>query len=68
MKKFHHNKSFQTDAVQIHVDPPLISLIKSKLDLKTKRDDVNIKLRRNPRPEKMDMYELKMDLFDNSDP
>ena len=68
MKKFHHNKSFQTDAVQIHVDPPLISLIKSKLDLKTKRDDVNIKLRRNPTPEKMDIYELKMDLFDNSDP
>ena len=43
----------------------MIPLIKSNIDLKMERDYVKIKLRRNPDSEKLDMYELKMDLFEN---
>ena len=67
MKNIFQKKSWHTGAVQIHVYPPPIPLIKSKFDLKTEIDYVKIKLRRNPRSEKLEMYELKMPLFDNGD-
>ena len=58
MKNFYHKKSWRTDLVQIHIEPHLISLIKSKLDLKMERDYVKIKLRRNPMSEKLDIFEF----------
>ena len=63
-----HKNIWYTGSVQTHVDPPLITLIKSKLDLKMERDYAKIKLRRNTSSEKSDMYEFKMDLFDNGEP
>ena len=50
---------------KIHVEPPLIPIIKSKLDFKKENDYAKIKFRRSPTPEKLDMYEIKMDLFNN---
>ena len=40
---------------------------KSKNYMKAERDCVKIKLRRDPTSEKSDLYEFKMDLFDNGD-
>ena len=51
----------------MHVDPPPMPLIKSKNDEKPDKYFVNIKLRRYPTPEKSDLYELKMSLFDKGD-
>ena len=65
MKSVSHNKSWCADAEQIHVEPPTKPPIKSKIYFKKERDYVKIKLRRNPTSEKLDMYEFKMDLFEN---
>ena len=43
-------KILHTGAVQIYFDPPLITFIKSKIDLKMERNDGKVKLRRNPIP------------------
>ena len=68
MKKFSHKKIWHNGAVQIHVDPPPIILIKTKNDAKLKNDGVKKKLFRNPTSEKSDLYEFKMALFYKSDP
>ena len=52
----------------MHVDPPPIKLIKSKNDTILDKYGVKIKLRRDPMTEKLDLYELKMALFDNGNP
>ena len=52
----------------MHVDPPLITPIKSKNITKLDKYSVKIKLRRDPMTEKLDLYEFKMALFDNGDP
>ena len=65
MKKVSHNKKLNTKTVQVHVDPPLITLIKVKNDEKLDKYFVKIILRRYPTPEKSDLYEFKMSLFDN---
>ena len=41
---------------------------KSKLDTKSEKYYVNLKLRRNPTSEKFDMYEFRMALCNNGDP
>ena len=43
------------------------SFNKSKNDTKVEKYCVEIKLRRDPTSEKSDLYEFKMDLFDNGD-
>ena len=65
MKSVSHNKSWCSDTEQIHVDPPPIHLIKSKLDLKIEIYYSKIKLCINTRLKKKDRCELKMALFEN---
>ena len=45
----------------------MIPLIKSNNNAKLEKDCVKIKLGRDPMSEKLDLYELKMALFDNGD-
>ena len=61
-------KIWKAVAVKLHVRPPPSPLIKIKIDQKTVRYLVEIKLHRNPMSLKLDMYEFKMVLFDNGDP
>ena len=63
-----HKKSWHTGAVQINVEPPPITLSKSKFDLKRETEYVKIKFRINYTSEKLDMYKLKLDLFENGKP
>ena len=68
MKNVPHNKNWNAGSVQVHVGPPPIAPIKSKNDNKSDKYFVMIKLRRDPTSEKLDLYEFKMDLFDNGKP
>ena len=55
-------------AVEIHVNPPFIHLIKGKNETKPDKDCVKIELYRNLTSENSYLYDFKMDLFDNGDP
>ena len=55
-------------AAQVHVDPPPIPPIKSKINEKPNRDFGKIELRRDSMSENLDLYELKMALYDNGKP
>ena len=50
---------------QVHVEPPMIPLIKGRYDGKWDKDFVALKLRRDPTSSTSDLYEFKMSLFDN---
>ena len=65
MRNILNNKSWCIGVLQINVDPPPITLIKSKSDIKAKNDCVKMKLRRDLTSETLDLYEFKMSLFDN---
>ena len=65
MYKVYHKKIWSTGAVKIHVDPPPTPLIKSKIGFNIERYYAKIKHRIHFTSEKLDMYELKMALFDN---
>ena len=67
MKKISHKNICHNGSVQIHVDPPPITLIKSNLDLKMERDYMKTKLHRSPMSEKLDRYKFQMALFDNGE-
>ena len=54
--------------VQVDVEPPLTSLIKSNRNDNTDTDFVKLKLFRDPTSYKSDLYELKMALFNNGYP
>ena len=54
-----HKKRWNTGTVQVHAEPPPIPLIKIKNGDKSDKDFVKIKLRRDPKSEKSDLYELK---------
>ena len=68
MKNVSRKKKCNVGTVQVHVDPPLIPLIKSRNNYKWDKYFVKIKLRRHITSENSDFYELKTDLFDNGDP
>ena len=68
MNKVSHKNKWNSVTVQVHVEPPLIQLIKSKNDEKLNEYSVKIKLRRYTRSENSELYEFKMTLFDNSEP
>ena len=51
--------------MQEHVEPPPIPLIKKKYYVKSDKDIVKLKLRRDPTPSMSDLYGFKMSLFDN---
>ena len=68
MSEVSHKKKWNSVTVKVHVDPLPIPLIKSKNNEKYGRDSVNIKLCKDPRSEKLYLYELKIALFDNVNP
>ena len=63
-----HRKCWIQGAVKIHLDPPVIPLIKSKNDAKPDKDCVEIKMCRDLTSEKLDLYKFKIALFENSEP
>ena len=63
-----NKKNWNRGTIQVHVDPPLIPLIKSKNYEKPDKARVKIKLLRDPTSQKSDPHELKMALFDNGEP
>ena len=63
-----HNKNRNWRAVQVHVEPPPIPLIESKIGEKLYKDCVEIKLHRDIMSETSDIYELNMSLFDDGKP
>ena len=65
VKKSLHKKSWMSEAVKIHVEPPHIPLIKINIDTKSEKYYVATKLRRNPMPKASDMHEFKFFLFEN---
>ena len=67
MKNVSHKNNWNQGAVQLHVEPPPIPLIKSKIDTQSDKYFVKIKLRRGPTSEKSGLYDLKMTFFDNGD-
>ena len=58
MKDVSHQKIFLTGPLKVHVEPPLIPLIKIKNDTKAEEYCVNIKLNRYPTLEKSDLYDF----------
>ena len=68
MKNVLHKKKYNVGTEQVHVDPPLIPLLKRKNYEKPDKDCVKIKLRRYPTSQKSELYEFKIVLFYNSDP
>ena len=58
MRNISHKNILHTGALQIRIDIPLITLIKSKLDFKTESDYLKNKLCRNHTSEKSDMCEF----------
>ena len=67
MKNGFHKKSWHTVAVQFHVQPSPINLIKSSNDTKLKKYFLEIKLCRDPKSEISYLYQFKIALFDNSE-
>ena len=67
MKNIFHNKKWNVGVVQVHVEPPPISLIKIKHDDKSDKYFVKLKLLRDPKSYKLDLYEFKIALFGNGD-
>ena len=47
----------------MHVEPPSVSLIKSKHGDNSYKDLVKLKLRRYPTSSRLDLYEFKMGVF-----
>ena len=68
MKHVSHKNICNSGTVQVHVDQPLIPLIKSNNNDKPHKDFVKIKLGRDLTSETLDLYEIKTALFDNGNP
>ena len=67
-KNVSNEKKWNWGTLKVHLDPPPITLIKSKNNDKPDENPVTIKLRRDTTSEKLYLYEFKMALFDNGDP
>ena len=52
---------------QAYVEPPQIPLIKIKLNDKSDKDFLKLKLRRDPMLDTLDFYDFIMALFDNGE-
>ena len=65
MRNVSHKKTWNTELVQLHVDPPPTPLIKSKHNDNPDNDFVKIGLRRDPTSENSNLYEFKIALFYN---
>ena len=66
MRIVSHKRKWNWGTVQVHVEPPLIPLIKINNDEKLDKDFVKIELRGDINSEKSNLYKLKITLFDNS--
>ena len=67
IKNVSHKNKWNVVTVQVHVEPPPISLIKIKNSDKLDKYFVTLKLCRDLMLEKSDLYELKMTLFDDGE-
>ena len=63
MKNVYHKRKWNAGLLQLHVDPPPITLIKGKHNDKSEIDFVKIKFHRDPTSENLDLYEFKIALF-----
>ena len=68
MMNVSHKKKWIWRTVKVHMEQPLIPLIKVKNDDKPDKYFVEIKLRRDPVSEKSNPYEFKIAMFDNGEP
>ena len=68
MKNVSHKKIWISGMTQVHVDPPLIPLIKGKYDSKSDKDFVKLKLHRDPTSSTSDFHGFNISLFDNGKP
>ena len=71
MTNIFNNEKWNSGTVEVHVDPPLIPLTKIKNNENLDKDFFRIKLRSNPRTQRLDLYDLylfKITFFDNRDP
>ena len=68
MKKISHKNRQNAGTEQVHVDSTPIPPIKRNNDDKLDEDFFKIKLSRDPKSEKLDLFEFKMELFDKGDP
>ena len=67
MKNVFQKKAWLSGAVQVRIYLPPIPLIKSYVE-KIRKNNLKIKLHRNPMSATSDKYELKMTLFENDEP
>ena len=67
MQNVSHKKKWNAGLLQLHVDPPPITLIKGNHDDKLEDDFVKIKLGRDWTSENSYLYEFTMALFYNGD-
>ena len=58
-------KGWMTGVTHPHLEPPPIPLIQETHDGKLDKDFVKHKLRGDPTSSTLDLYELKMSLFEN---
>ena len=68
MKNVSHKKIWNSGMMQVHVEPPPITLIKIKYNGKSDKDFVKLKFCRDPTSSTSDLYKFRMYLFDNVDP
>ena len=67
MQNVSHRKKWNAGLLQLHMDPPPITLIKGKHDDKSEKDSVGMKLGRDWTSKNSDLSESKMALFYNGD-
>ena len=63
MKNVSQKKNQNQGAVQVHLDPTLITWIKDNNDEKSDKYSAKIKLCRDPTPETLDLYDFKISLL-----
>ena len=68
MKKVLRRKKWTVEVVEQHVYPPPIPPVKINHNDKSDKYFVELKLRRDPTSDKLDLYDFKMSLFENVDP
>ena len=68
MKNVSQKIGWGTDTKPSHVEPPTIPLMKETCTGKSYGDYVKLKLCRYPTSSMLDLYELRMSLFDHGNP
>ena len=68
MKNIYHKKIWNLSMKQSYVEPPTIPPIKSKQENKSDKYFVKIKLSKDMTSDMLELYNFKMDLFENGNP